>query len=156
MLKVQYGHTIPDTVAPDESIDATSFGDNSHRPISRRRLADVINARAEELLELILREIKRSGYDGLLPAGVVLCGGTANLAGIKDLGREVLGLPVRIGAPHDLEGLVDTVKDPAYACSVGLLLWGARNAPDGNHDGSRRGLGILGRFRHLMSVFTPG
>jgi cell division protein FtsA len=156
MLKVEYGHTTPDTVGPDESIDATSFGDNSHRSVSRRRLAEIIRARAEEMLELILREIKRSGYDGLLPAGAVLCGGTADLAGIKEFSREILGLPVRIGAPCDVEGLVDTVKDPAYACSVGLLLWGLRNAPDGNHDGPGQGQGLLGRLRRWLSVFTPG
>lgn len=155
-LKVKYGHTMPDTIGVDESIDATSFGDNSHRSVSHRRLAEIIRARSEEMLELILREIKRSGYDGLLPAGVVLCGGTADLAGIRQFSREVLGLPVRIGTPSDLEGLVDTVKDPAYACSVGLLLWGLRNAADGSGDGSRQGLGVLGRFRHWMSVFTPG
>jgi cell division protein FtsA len=156
MLKMKYGHTIPDTIGGDESIDATSFGDNSHRSISRRRLAEIISSRSGEMLELIQREIKRSGYDGLLPAGVVLCGGTADLAGIKEFSREILGLPVRIGTPRDLEGLVDTVKDPAYACSVGLLLWGLRNAPDGTHDGSRQPQGILGRLRHWFGAFAPG
>ncbi len=156
MLKVKYGHTMPDTIGQDESIDATSFGDNSHRSVSRGRLAEIIRVRAEEMLELILREIKRSGYDGLLPAGVVLCGGTADLAGIKHLSRQVLRLPVRIGTPSDLEGLVETVKDPAYACGVGLLLWGLRNAPDGSHNGSGQGQGVLGRLRHWLSVFTPG
>jgi cell division protein FtsA len=155
-LKVKYGHTMPDTVGVDESIDATSFGDNSHRSLSRRRLVEIIRARSEEMLELILREIKRSGYDGLLPAGVVLCGGTADLAGIRQFSREILGLPVRIGTPHDLEGLVDTVKDPAYACSVGLLLWGLRNAPDGNHNDSHHRRGIMGRLRHWLNAFAPG
>ncbi len=156
MLKVEYGHTMPDTIGPDESVDATSFGDNSHRSVSRRRLAEIIRARAEEMLELILREIKRSGYDGLLPAGAVLCGGTADLAGIKELSRDILGLPVRIGTPSDLEGLVDTVKDPAYACGVGLLLWGLRNGPDGRHDGSIQGRDLLGRLKQFLSVFAPG
>jgi len=154
-LKVKYGHTIPDTIGGNELIDATSFGDNSHRSVSRRRLAEIIRARSEEMLELILREIKRSGYDGLLPAGAVLCGGTADLAGIKEFSREILDLPVRIGTPRHLEGLVDTVNTPAYACSVGLLLWGLRNAPDGSHDGSRQRQGVLGRLRHWLSLFTP-
>ncbi len=155
MLKVKYGHAMPDTVGEDESIDTTCFGDNSHRSVSRHRLAEIIKARTEEILELIHREIKRSGYDGLLPAGVVLCGGTADLAGIRDYSREVLDLPVRIGTPHDLEGLVDTVKEPAYACSVGILLWGLRHAPDGDHDGSGYGQGVLRRLRHWLGVFTP-
>jgi len=155
MLKVRYGHTMPDTVGPDESIDTTCFGDNSHRSVSRRRLAEIISARAEEMLELILREIKRSGYDGLLPAGVVLCGGTADLAGIKEFSREILGLPVRIGTPCDVEGLVDTIKDPGYACSVGILLWGRRSALNGSLDGSLQGQGVLARLRHWLGVFTP-
>ena len=155
-LKTKYGHTMPDTIGPDESIDATSFGDNSHRSVSRRRLAEIIRARSEEILELILREIKRSGYDGLLPAGVVLCGGTADLAGIKEFSREILSLPVRVGTPHEMEGLVETVRDPAHACSVGLLLWALRCAPDASHNGSRQRRGMIGRFRDLFQVLTPG
>jgi cell division protein FtsA len=73
-----------------------------------------------------MKEVKRSGYDGLLPAGLVLCGGTADLSGIQELGRETLGLPVRVGAPRGLRGLVDVLNDPAYTTSVGLLLWGLR------------------------------
>lgn len=156
MLKVRYGHTMPDTVEPDEMIDANSFGDNSHRSVSRRRLTEIIRVRSEEILELILREIKRSGYDGLLPGGMVLCGGTAELAGIKELGREVLGLPVRVGTPRDVQGLVESVKDPAHACGVGLLLWGLRNTRDGSREGSHPGQGVLGHLRHWLSVFSPG
>jgi cell division protein FtsA len=155
-LKTKFGHTMADTVAPDESIDATSFGDNSHRSVSRRRLAEIIGARSEEIFDLILREIKRSGYDGLLPAGVVLCGGTAELAGIKEFAREVLRLPVRIGTPQEMEGLVESVRDPAHACSVGLLLWALKCGPDASHNGSRQRRGLLGRFRNLLHVLTPG
>lgn len=155
-LKVKYGHTMPDAPTVDDSIDATCFGDNSHQPVSRRRMAEIIRARSEEVLELILREIKRSGYDGLLPAGVVLCGGTADLAGIKEFSREVLGLPVRIGIPRNVEGLVESVRDPAYACSVGLLLWGLRNAPDGSYNGSGQRRNVLGRVRQWLNVFAPG
>jgi cell division protein FtsA len=78
---------------------------------------------------LILREIKRSGYDGLLPAGVVLCGGASQLRGLRDVVRDVIGLPVRVGRPHDLRGLVDVLANPAYAASVGLLLWGQDQEP---------------------------
>jgi cell division protein FtsA len=73
---------------------------------------------------LILQEIKRSGYDGLLPAGVVITGGTAQLRGMRELGRQVLGMPVRVGNPQNVSGLIDTVDSPGYATSVGLLLWG--------------------------------
>ena len=155
-LKTEYGHAISDSFEPDATIDATSFGDDSHLSIPRAQLSEIIKVRMEEILELILREIKRSGYDGLLPAGVVLCGGTAELAGIKQLARDTLGLPVRIGTPRGLEGLVDSVRDPAHACSVGLLLWALRYAPDASRNGPRGGQGVLRRLRDLLGALTPG
>lgn len=155
-LKMKYGHTIPETVGPDESIDATSFGDNSHRSVSRRQLAEIIGARSEEIFELVLREIKRSGYDGLLPAGVVLCGGTAELAGIKEFARQALRLPVRIGTPHDMDGLLESVRDPAHACSIGLLLWALRCEPGARHNGAGQSRGLLRHFKSVFRILTPG
>jgi cell division protein FtsA len=112
-----------DQVAADEVLDIAAFGEEPYQRITKRELAQVLNARVQEIASLILQEIKRSGYDGLLPAGVVLCGGTSELAGICDVMRDVIGLPVRVGRPHDLQGLVDVLTHPAYATSVGLLLW---------------------------------
>jgi len=155
-LKTKYGHAIPGSMEPDAVIDATSFGDSSHKAVSRVQLAEIINVRVEEILELILREIKRSGYDGLLPAGVVLSGGTAELAGIKQLANDTLGLPVRIGTPLGLEGLVESVRDPAYACTVGLLLWALRHGPDVRRNGSGDGQGVLRRLRDLLKALSPG
>jgi cell division protein FtsA len=123
-IKKKYGHASPDEVPEDELLDIAAFGEEAHQRISRRRLAEVLNARVEEIATLIFQEIKRSGYDGLLPAGVVLCGGTAQLPGIRNIVRDVIGLPVRVGRPQDLQGLVDTLANPAYATSVGLLMWG--------------------------------
>ncbi len=127
--KKKYGHAVPKEVSEADMLDIVAFGENAHQKISRRELADVLHARVEEISGLILQEIKRSGYDGLLPAGVVLCGGTADLPGIREVAREVIGLPVRVGKPHDLQGLVDTLTKPAFATSVGLLLWGQRQRP---------------------------
>ena len=108
----------------DQEIEIAAFGEEPHQRITKRQLAQVLNARVQEIASLILQEIKRSGYDGLLPAGVVLCGGTSELAGICSVMREVIGLPVRVGRPHGhLQGLVDVLTRPAYATSVGLLLW---------------------------------
>jgi len=92
--------------------------------VPRWKLAEIIEARAEEILLMVQQEIKRSGYDGLLPAGVVLCGGTAQMSGIQELGRDVMGLPVRVGSPRQLRGLVDKISNPAYAVSAGLIDWG--------------------------------
>lgn len=123
-IKITHGHAIPDKVRPDETVDVTSFGDEMPQMASRRFLAEIIQARVEEIFVLVLKEIKHSGYDILLSAGAVLCGGTAQLPGIKEVAREVLQMPVRIGIPTDLEGLTDTITDPAHATSVGLLRWG--------------------------------
>ncbi len=128
-VKKRHGHALPDQVAGDEQLDVGAFGENAHQKISRKELCDVLHARVQEIASLILQEIKRSGYDGLLPAGVVLCGGTSELPGIREVTREVIGLPVRIGQPHDLQGLVDKLTKPAFATSVGLLMWGQRQKP---------------------------
>ncbi len=137
--KLKHGHACPDSIDPNDHIVVQTFGDGSTARLPRRELAQVIEARVEEILGLILQEIKRSGYDGLLPAGVVLCGGTAELRGLRELGRRVLGLPVRIGAPHDLQGLVDTISTPAFATSVGLLQWGQRLGVSANGRSPRSG-----------------
>jgi cell division protein FtsA len=105
---------------------------------------------------LILQEIKRSGYDGLLPAGVVVTGGTAQLRGLRELGRQVLSLPVRIGQPQGISGLIDTVDSPAYATPVGLLLWARDQVeqptlrPDKNSDRPVWGDRLSGFFKKLL------
>ncbi len=126
-IKIKYGHALSDLVMPEEMVKVAAFGEDGQQQIPRRFLAEIIEARTEEILEMVLKEIKRSGYDGLLPAGVVLCGGTAELPGLRDLTRRVLSLPARIGEPQNLRGLVDTLQSPAFATSVGLLEWGVRH-----------------------------
>jgi cell division protein FtsA len=95
------------------------------RPVEVRcsALAEIIEPRVEEIFSLVRQEIKRSGYDGLLPAGVVLTGGTSQLRGIRDVGHDVLNLPVRCAQPQELRGLVDQLRSPAFATSIGLLQW---------------------------------
>lgn len=123
-IKIKFGHAQSASIAPEETVRVNIFGEDGQQKIPRQFLAEIIEARVEEIFEMVLKEIKRSGYDGLLPAGVVLCGGTARIPGIKDLSREVMGLPTRIGEPENLRGLVDTLHSPAFATSIGLLQWG--------------------------------
>ena len=94
--------------------------------MQRRRIAEIVQARAEEICEMALREVRRAVHDDILSAGLVLTGGTANLAGIAALAEQVTGLPARVGAPRNIQGLVDTLCDPAYASSVGVLQWAVR------------------------------
>jgi cell division protein FtsA len=140
-------------VPEGEELDIAAFGEQVRQRIERRELAQVLHARAHEIATLILQEIKRSGYDGLLPAGVVLCGGASQLPGLREVVRDVIGLPVRVGRPHDLQGLVDVLANPAYATSVGLLLWGQDQEPI-VHEASVDEPSITGRvvrwFRNLL------
>jgi cell division protein FtsA len=151
--KIQQGHACPETIDPTEAFQVTAFGDSAPARLSRRELAQVIEARVEEILSLVMQEIKRSGYDGLLPAGIVLCGGTAQLRGIRELGRRVLKLPVRVGGPGDLQGLTDAIMSPAFATSVGLICWGQRQSAIGArapHRGPGAGARFLGWFKALL------
>lgn len=122
-VKKNYGHAVEHDVREDEAFSIRSFGDEQSQLVSRRDLAHIIEARVEEIFLLVLQEIKRSGYDGLLPAGMVLTGGVSCLPGIRSLASEVLGLPVRIAKPENLVGLVDQLNSPAYSTSIGLLDW---------------------------------
>ena len=159
-LKIKYGHAIARSLATDELIEVTSFGNGARQAVSRLQLAEVLEARAEEILMLVLREVKRSGYDGLLAAGLVMCGGSAELAGFKDLGQQILHMPVRVGKPHDLHGLTDVLENPAYATSVGLLLWGMRNSPSEEQEAPRVPFRLPGtlwpRIRDWFRAFLPG
>ena len=122
-IKKQYGNAIESEVGEDEFFTVRTFGEDKPIQVSRKELAHIIEARVEEIFSLVLQEIKRSGYDGLLPAGMVLTGGSSLLPGIRSLASNVLGVPVRIARPENLVGLTDQLGSPAYSTSVGLLHW---------------------------------
>jgi len=123
-MKKKYGSVMP--VYEGKADTAPAISKDGHG-VSYQDLCDIIRARIEEVLKLILLEMPNSDYEALVPAGLVLTGGTSNLSGISALGRDILRLPVRVGAPTDVHGIADVLKDPAYATSVGLLLWGAKH-----------------------------
>lgn len=122
-IKIQHGHAVKSEIASDEFFTIRPFGEEQAVQINRSELAHIIEARTEEIFSLVLQEIKRSGYDGLLPAGVVLTGGTSALPGIRALANKVLNVPVRIAQPQNLVGMVDKLNSPAFSTSVGLLRW---------------------------------
>jgi cell division protein FtsA len=123
-IKLKFGHVNPNEVRSEEYVDVDAFGDETERAVSRRDIAEIIHARAEEMLTMVANEIIRSGHAGLLPAGIVLTGGTAQLAGLRQMAREMLHAPVRIGTPQGLEGLADKLHGSAFATGVGLVKWG--------------------------------
>lgn len=122
-IKKQHGFAVEAEVSDQEAFNIRAFGEDRPVKVSRKELANIIEARVEEIFSLVQQEIKRSGYDGLLPAGMVLTGGSSALPGIRSLASKVVGLTVRIARPENLVGLTDQLNSPAYSTSVGLLHW---------------------------------
>lgn len=122
-MKKKYGSVMP--VYEGGTDTAPAISQDGHG-VSYQDLCDIIRARVEEIMKLILLEMPNSEYESLVPAGLVLTGGSSNLAGMATLGRDILRLPVRVGTPSDIYGIGDVLRDPAYATSVGLLLWGSK------------------------------
>ena len=122
-VKKQHGYAFRTGVGSEEYFSIRPFGEDRPVQINRQELSHIIEERVIEIFSLTLQEIKRSGYDGLLPAGMVLTGGTAALPGIKRVASQVLGMPVRTAQPENLTGLVDRLYSPAFSTGVGLLRW---------------------------------
>ncbi len=143
-MKKRYGSVMP---VYESKIETPGTISEDGHGVSYQDLCDIIRARVEEIIRLILLEMPRSEYETLVPAGLVLTGGTANLSGIDALGRDILKLPVRVGIPTNIYGITDTLRDPAYATSVGLLLWGTKHKDTQTWKSYRFGAGL----RHLIS-----
>jgi cell division protein FtsA len=126
-IKRKHGCALTSMIPEDDSIEVPSVGGRKPRIMARQVLGDVIQARAEELCQLILTEIKRTGFERSLNSGVVLTGGGAILEGMPELAEQILDMPVRRGNPAGIGGLVDVVSSPAYATAVGLVICGYRD-----------------------------
>ncbi len=123
-IKLQYGCALTKMVREDEEIPVPGVGGRSERRVPRRVLSEIIEARMEEIFELVGTELRKHGFEDRVPAGVVLTGGTALMEGTAELAEKVLGLPVRIGSPKRVGGLTDVVSNPSYSTAVGLVLMG--------------------------------
>jgi len=126
-IKIRYGCALTSLVRKDETIEVPSVGGRKPRALSRHTLAEIIEARVEEILSLVHHEIMRTGYGNLLASGIILTGGSALLEGVPDLAEQIFNVPVRKGIPIGISGLVDLVNSPMYATGVGLVLYGSRN-----------------------------
>lgn len=122
-IKRKYACALPQLIAQDEEIEVPSVGDRPARCLSRRTLVEVVEPRYEELFQLIQAELRRSGFEEMIAAGVVLTGGSALVEGAVELAEEVFNMPVRLGIPHEVTGLKEEVISPAYATTVGLLMY---------------------------------
>ena len=152
------GHAIPSMVEAEEMVEIEAFGADKVRTVPRSLLAEVLQARVEELFELVLAEIRRGTQPEMLSAGVVLTGGAASLQGIELLAEDVLQLPARVGRPKHLAGLSDILHDPAYATAVGLLRWALKEQEimfRASPLPVRPLGGLLRRAAHLVRVVLP-
>ena len=126
-IKIRYACALTQLAGADETIKVPSVGDRAPRDLSRQALAEVVEPRYDELFTLVQAELRRSGYEDQVPAGVVLSGGTSKMEGVVELAEEIFHMPVRVGYPQSVKGLNDIVRNPIYATSVGLLLYGAEH-----------------------------
>ena len=155
-LKVRHGTCDLRSVDADEMISVSVLGEEAGRSVSRMELCQIIEARCRETLELVRNEMRATGH-GMLPAGIVLTGGAAQLAGLSELGREVLEMPVRVAGPTGVGGLVDNLLTPAYSTAIGLLRWGAAVTLAGEparYDSAPAG-GLVGRIRDALRNLFP-
>ena len=118
----------------DETIEVPSVGDRPSRRLSRQTLAEVVEPRYEELFSLVRDELRRSGFEDLVAAGIVLTGGCSKMEGAVELAEEIFHMPVRLGVPQYVDGLVDVVRNPIHATGVGLLLFGKESDDVGSEN----------------------
>ena len=154
-LKKRYGCAMVDMVDGEELIEVQSVGGHKPKSVSRRTLCEIIEPRVEEVFDLVNREILKSGYDGLISAGVVLTGGSAAMEGSTELAEQVFNLPVRCGIPVDIAGLADVVKSPMYSTGVGLVEYGSTHKPgvQFQKDGGNIFYKMLARTKRLIAEF---
>ncbi|MBS9402100.1 cell division protein FtsA [Halomonas sp. TRM85114] len=130
-IKVKYACALTQLAASDEMIKVPSVGDRPARDLSRQSLAEVVEPRYEELFTLIRDELRRSGFEDLVAAGVVLTGGTSRMEGVVELAEEIFHMPVRIACPQNVRGLADVVRNPIYSTGVGLLHYALQEVSQG-------------------------
>jgi cell division protein FtsA len=150
-IKTKYGCALTAMVKKEEMIEVPSVGGRRSRSLSRQILAEIIEPRMEEIFSLVHREILKSGYENLIPSGVVLTGGTASLEGLPELVEQIFNLPVRRGYPAGVGGLMDVVNNPMYATGVGLVLYGKRYGSEGRVKNAERSL--LGKMKQGLKKF---
>jgi len=122
-IKISYACALSQLANPDETIEVPSVGDRPPRRLARQTLAEVVEPRYEELYNLIRDELRRSGFEEAIAAGIVLTGGSAKMEGAVELAEEVFHVPVRLGMPQGVAGLGDVIRNPIHATGVGLLLY---------------------------------
>ncbi len=152
-VKLKYGYAYHKDVTEKEKIDLSTIDIKEEGVFSKRHIAEITEARMEEIFKIIKDDMKRIGKDTLLPAGIILTGGGAKLSGIDVLAKECFKLPVEVGKPHSLSGLTDKAYDPSLSVSVGLMLY----AFEEGHSlgGSLPTSEVVGKLKKIIKTFLP-
>ncbi len=151
-IKIKYACALRQLAREDETIEVPSVGERPPRQLARQTLAEVVEPRYEELLMLVQAELRKSGFEELLAAGVVLTGGSSKMEGVIELAEEVFHLPVRLGLPQHVGGLAEVVRNPIHATGVGLLLFGNEEVTSGQTE-LKMGEGFKGMLARMKSWF---
>ena len=146
-IKQKYGCAVSSLTSPDELMMVPGMGGRPERELSRQALADVLERRYVEIFSMAQQKLNLSGFESLIPAGIVLTGGASKVEGSTELAEEVFHAPVRLGCPQSVEGLEEIINNPIYSTSVGLLLYGQKKLQEDH-------LNYLSRDKNILSRIT--
>jgi cell division protein FtsA len=148
-IKIQHGHVSSAPLENGAAIEVPSVAGREPRKIQMKALTQVVSARYEELFSLVASKLRRSGFEDFISAGIVLTGGASNIAGAAELAESIFQMPVRVGMPQNISGLIDVRQNPSFATGVGLMLHGVQQQDNGlsRFDLDRSVTGIWSRMR---------
>jgi cell division protein FtsA len=151
-IKVRFACALSQLANPDESIEVPSVGERPARRLARQTLAEVVEPRYEELFTLIRDELRRSGFEEVIAAGLVLTGGSSRMEGAIELAEEIFHVPVRLGVPQQVRGLAEAIQSPVYSTAVGLLLYARENLAPSSR-GALLGGSVGGALERMKNWF---
>jgi len=157
IVKIEYGSAEPESIPEREMIDLSKIDREEEQAVNRKYLAEIIEARISEIFSLVKDELKSISRDGMLPAGVVLSGGGSKTSGLLSLAKETLRLPISLGEPNLLlEGLVDKIKDPVFACGLGLAVYSTKSKAQRESKVNLSAVGgVPGKVKDFFKQFLP-
>ena len=150
-VKIKYACALTQLAGMEDMIKVPGVGDKPAKELSRQALAEVVEPRYDELFTLIQAELRRSGFEDLVAAGIVLTGGASKMEGVIELAEEIFHMPVSLGSPNNVAGLKDIVRNPVYATGVGLLQYGKQREEEMPGRGRSRGAGVFSKTRKWLS-----
>jgi len=159
-IKIRYGSALPSEIKKKDLINLSELDEKEGGEINRREVAKIIEARVQEIFDLVNKELKKIGKQRLLPAGVVLVGGGSMMPGIVDLAKKEFGLPAQLGFPTQVDSVIEKVNDPAFATAAGLIVWALQTHGRGGQksilsSSLHSASGIMAKIKKLFGVFLP-